>query len=158
MAIRDALLIIEKKGQLATDLSKWLRFRGRHSISVETVEVISSLLESNDRISAILLIDDDPVEDSLANNLKMLRQWSQRVPIIVSTQKIDVTLEKKIRQLGVFYFHTEFGGMDNLKTAVECALDRAKREDLFLTLPPTPRHTHTHTHAHKKHKYRKSSY
>ena len=145
MAIRDALLIIEKNGQLATDLSKWLRFRGKHSVSVETVDVIRSLLESNDRISAILLIDDDPVEDSLVNNLKMLRQWSQSVPIIVFTQKFDVTLEKKIRQLGVFYFHTESGGMANLKTAVECALDRAKREDLFLT--PPPRHTHTHTHT-----------
>lgn len=138
MAIRDALLIIENKGQLAAIISKWLRFRGRHSLWVKTVDVINSLLESNDRISAILLVDDDPLEYSLINNLKMLRQWSRKVPIIVSTWQNDVVLEKKIRRLGVFYFHTEIGGTEDLKTAVDCALESALRENLFLTAPPPP--------------------
>ena len=100
MAIRDALLIIENKGQLATIISKWLRFRGRHSLWVKTIDVISSLLESNDRISAILLVDDDPLENSLVNNLKMLRQWSQKVPIIISTRHSDAELEKKNQAAG----------------------------------------------------------
>lgn len=138
MAIREALLVIENKGQLAAIISKWLRFRGRHALWIKTVDIISSLLESNDRISAILLVDDDPVEYSLINNLKMLRQWSQKVPIVVSTRQNDVALEKKIRRLGVFYFHTDIGGTEDLKTAVECALDLALRENLFLTPPPPP--------------------
>ena len=139
MALREALLVIENKGQLAAFISKWLRSRGRHCVWVKAVDVISLLLESSDEISAILLIDDDPVEDSLVNNLKMLRQWSRTVPIVVTTVQNNSGLEKEIRELGIFYFHTKIDGMADLKTAVVCALDLAVKENLFLTPPPESR-------------------
>ena len=103
---------------------------------VNKPDIAIPLLDSKDRICAVLLIDDDPVEDSIVNNLKILKQISQKVPIITSTHNNSVELEKKIRKLGVFFYHTGNDGNDELKTAIECAFEKALKNNLFMTPPP----------------------
>ena len=133
MTIRKTLLVIETTGRTASALDKWLRENGRHCLWVEKPDVAIPLLDSNDRICAVLLVDDDPVEDSFINNLNMMRQIFQKAPIITSTGKNSAALEKTIRKIGVFFYHTENEEFDELKTAVDCAFNKALTENLFLT-------------------------
>ena len=92
-------------------------------------------MESNDRVYTIILVDDDPNNGSLNVNLGMIKQWSEDVPIIISTSKNDPALEKTIRQSGIFYYHTEQEKIEALHTAVKCALDKAVRDNIFLKFP-----------------------
>ena len=135
MTIRKTLLVIETTGRTASALDKWLRENGRHCLWVKRLDVAIPLMDSKDRICAVLLVDDDPVEDSFVNNLKILKQWSRKVPVVVATAETNGALEKNIRELGVFYYHTADSGIDELKTAVECAFEKALKDNLFMTLP-----------------------
>ena len=134
MTIRKTLLVIETIGRTASALDKWLRENGRHGLWVKQPDVAIPLIDSKDRICAVLLVDDDPAEDSLINNLKILKQWSQEVPVVVATDETNGVLEKTVRKLGVFYYHTVDNGIDELKTAVECAFEKALKDNLFMTL------------------------
>lgn len=136
MEIRVSILIVENKGQLAAILSKWSRSRGTYSLWVKRPKISIPLIESRDRFYTIVLVDDDPAEDSLIINMKILKQLAPKVPIVISTPKSDYELERKIRKLEVFYYHLADAGIDELKTAIECALKKALTDNTFMSRHP----------------------
>ena len=135
MPLRKAILIIEKNGRMTDRLSTYLRSQQTHILSVSKLDVILPLMESNDRVYTIILVDDDPNDESLNANLGMIRQWSEEVPIIISISANNPALEKSIRQKGIFYYHTEQEKPEALHEAVKCALDKAVRDNTFLKYP-----------------------
>jgi DNA-binding NtrC family response regulator len=113
-------------------MEPWLRKQGYYAFSVDQVETIIPLLDSKDRIYAIVLVDDPPSKDSLSENLKILKRLGPEVPVIVTTTLNDAEKERKTREAGIFYYHCESAGMDELKTAVSCAVEYAVEKELFM--------------------------
>jgi DNA-binding NtrC family response regulator len=129
---RKTVLIVETEATLTDKIEPWLRKQGYYAFSVDQVETIIPLLDSKDRIYAIVLVDDPPSKDSLSENLKILKQLAPEVPIIIVTPLNDAEKERKTREAGIFYYHCESAGMDELKTAVSCAVEYAVEKELFM--------------------------
>jgi DNA-binding NtrC family response regulator len=129
---RKTVLIVETEATLTEKIEPWLRKQGYYAFSVDQVETIIPLLDSKDRIYAIVLVDDPPSKDSLMENLKILKRLGPEVPVIVTTTLNDAEKEKEAREAGIFYYHCESAGMDELKTAVSCAVEYAIEKVLFM--------------------------
>ena len=132
MEPRKTVLIIETEATLTEKIAPWLRKEGYYAFSIDKADAIVPLLDSKDRIYAIVLADDRPSEESLSENLKILKQLGPEVPIIVTTPLNDAEKEKITREAGIFYYHVKSAGMDELKTALSCALECAIDRGLFM--------------------------
>jgi len=129
---RKTVLIVETEATITEKIEPWLRKQGYYAFSVDQVETIMPLLDSKDRIYAIVLVDDPPSKDSLSENLKILKQLGPEVPIVVTTTLNDAEKEKEAREAGIFYYHVKSAGMDELKTALSCAMEYAMDKGLFV--------------------------
>jgi len=129
---RKTVLIIETEATLTEKIEPWLRKEGYYAFGIDKADSVVPLLDSKDRIYAIVLVDDPPSRDSLSENLKTLKQLDPEVPIVVTTALNDSEKEKKAREAGIFYYHVKSAGMDELKTAVSCAVEYAIDKGLFM--------------------------
>jgi len=129
---RRTVLIIETEATLTEKIEPWLRKKGYYAFGIDKADSVVPLLDSRDRIYAIVLVDDLASEDSLSENLKILKQLGPEVPVIIATALNDAEKERKAREAGIFYYHCESAGMDELKTAVSCAVEYAVEKGLFM--------------------------
>ena len=132
MEPRRTVLIIETEATLTEKMEPWLRKEGYYAFGIDKADSVVPLLDSRDRIYAIVLVDDLASEDSLSENLKILKQLGPEVPVIIATPLNDAEKERKAREAGIFYYHCESAGMDELKTAVSCAVEYAVEKGLFM--------------------------
>lgn len=132
MEARKTVLIIETEATLTEKIEAWLRKEGYYAFSIDKADSVVPLLDSKDRIYAIVLVDDRPSEDSLSENLKTLKQLGPDVPIIVTTPLNDPEKERKAREARIFFYHVGSAGMDELKTAVSCAMEYAIDKGIFM--------------------------
>ncbi len=132
MEPRKTVLIIETEATLTEKIEPWLRKEGYYAFSIDKADSVVPLLDSKDRIYAIVLADDLESEDSLGENLRILKQLASEVPIIVTTPLNDAEKERNAREAGIFYYHCESAGMDELKTAVSCAIEYAIDKGIFM--------------------------
>ena len=132
MEPRRTVLIIETEATLTEKIEPWLRKEGYYAFGIDKADSVVPLLDSRDRIYAIVLVDDLASEDSLSENLKILKQLGPEVPVIITTALNDAEKERKAREAGIFYYHCESAGMDELKTAVSCAVEYAVEKELFM--------------------------
>ncbi len=132
MKPRKTVLIVETEEALPEEIEPWLRKQGYYAFSVDKADSVVPLLDSKDRIYAIVLVDDPPSKDSLSENLKILKQLGPEVPIVVTTTLNDAEKEKEAREAGIFYYHCKSAGVDELKTAVSCAVQYAIGKEIFV--------------------------
>lgn len=132
MEPRKTVIIIETEETLTEKIEPWLRKERYYAFGIDKADSVVPLLDSKDRIYAVILVDDLASEDSLDENLKILKQLAPEVPIIIVTPLNDAEKERKTREAGIFYYHCESAGMDELKTAVSCAVEYAVEKELFM--------------------------
>ncbi len=132
MKPRRTVLIIETEATLTEKIEPWIRKEGYYAFGIDKADSVVPLLDSRDRIYAIVLVDDLASEDSLGENLKILKQLAPEVPVIITTPLNDPEKEREAREAGIFYYHCESAGMDELKTAVLCAVESALEKGLFM--------------------------
>ena len=132
MEPRKSVVIIETKATLTEKIGPWLRKEGYYAFDIDKADSVVPLLDSRDRIYATVLVDDLASEDSLGENLKIFKQLAPEVPVIITTPLNDAEKERKARDAGIFYYHCESAGMDELKTAVSCAVEYAVEKELFM--------------------------
>ena len=132
MKPRRTVLIIEPKATLTEKIEPWIRKKGYYAFCIDKADSVVPLLDSRDRNYAIVLVDDLASEDSLGENLKILKQLAPEVPVIITTPFNHAEKERKAREAGIFYYHCESAGMDELKTAVLCAVESSVEKGLFM--------------------------
>jgi DNA-binding NtrC family response regulator len=125
---RKIVVIAEPGSDLTANLLPWLAERGYRFQSVDNMEDILISLISRNRISVLLV--DDSVGELLCDDIATVKRVFGEVPIIVTTKQNDAEKEKCIRKLGVFYYHLRAVGMDDLKTAISCAMQDAVKSHL----------------------------
>jgi len=124
MKMKKKMVIIAELGSdLTANLLPWLTKRGYRFQTVNNIEDIVASLISRNRISVLLV--DDSIGGLVCDDIVIVKRVFGEVPIIVTTKQNDAEKEKCIRKLGVFYYHVKALGMDDLKTAVSCAMQNA---------------------------------
>lgn len=120
---RKMVVIAEPNSELAATLLPWLAEKGYRFQAVDDIEDIIVSLISRNRISVLLV--DDGIGELVCDDIAIVKRMFGDVPIIVTTKQNDAEKEKCIRKLGVFYYHVNALGMDDLKTAISCAMQDA---------------------------------
>ncbi|HIJ58387.1 MAG TPA: hypothetical protein HPP41_01810 [Deltaproteobacteria bacterium] len=120
---KKMVIIAELGSDLTANLLPWLTKRGYRFQTVNNIEDIVASLISRNRISVLLV--DDSIGGLVCDDIVIVKRVFGEVPIIVTTKQNDAEKEKCIRKLGVFYYHVKALGMDDLKTAVSCAMQNA---------------------------------
>ena len=133
MKFRNTVLVVEKKNIYATRLEGSLRDKGYFSIRVEEPDGFVPLLDSRDRIRALVFLDAAHAKfEECYTNLKILKAMSRDMPVLFSTSANSLQKEKRVRDLGLFYYHTGEMGLLPLVTAIDSAVKKSVIEDRFL--------------------------
>lgn len=134
MTFRDTILIVEKGKTFTNSIESAIRKKEYFLIRVEKPDSFVPLLDSLDRIRALLFVDNDMwAAESYYANLRLLKVISRDLPLIFTTAKNSAEKEKLVRDLGVFYYHTTDEALNDLLTALECAVEKSVGDNLFLT-------------------------
>jgi DNA-binding NtrC family response regulator len=121
---KKMVVIAEPGSELTATLLPWLSKKGYRFQAVDDIEDIVISLISRNRIS-VLLLDDTVSDGSICEDIAIVKRLFADVPIIVTTTENDPKKEKSIREEGVFYYHVKGFGMNDLKTAISCAMQDA---------------------------------
>jgi hypothetical protein len=132
MKARKAVLVVEKGVALTDAIYPLIKAQGYHALSTANVSAVPLLVDSKDRIHVVVLVDENTNDCSLLRGMNLLQQMGERVPIIVTGSKNDPDKEKNIRAAGVFYYHLQQDGIDELITAISCAMKHAVEKDAFI--------------------------
>ena len=133
MKFRNTILVVEKKNIRTTRLEKSLRDKGIFSIRIEKPDCFVPLLDSRDRVRALVFLDDThAIFEECYINLKILKAMSRDMPLIFSTGANTPQKENRMRDMGLFYYHTEDMGLPPLVTAIDRAVNKSVNEDKFL--------------------------
>lgn len=133
MKFRNTVLVVEKGNIRTTKLEKSLRDKGYFSIRIEKPDSFVPLLDSRDRVRALVFLDDaHAIFEECYTNLKILKAMSRDMPLLFSTGANNTQKEKRVRDLSLFYYHTEDMGLLTLVTAIDSAVKKSVIEDRFL--------------------------
>ncbi len=133
MKLRNTILVVEKGNVLTARLEQSLRDKGYFSIRIEKPDSFVPLLDSGDLIRALLFRDGDyGTSEENYTKLKILKSMSRDMPLLFCTANNSPQKEDRVRDLGLFYYHTEDMGLDPLVAAIDCAVKKSVIEDRFL--------------------------
>ncbi|NVM22660.1 MAG: response regulator [Desulfobacterales bacterium] len=124
VSMEKTVVIAEEKSQLAAKLDAWLEENGYRVKTVADIEGIFNTLNLRGAIP-VLLVDDRIADRCVSEDIATIKETFGDVPIIVATDSNDPEKEKRVRKEGVFYYHIKGAGMDELTTAISCAMKRA---------------------------------
>ena len=130
--VRKTILIVEKEPGLVKEIYLWLKEQGWYCLSIDRVEAVIPLVNSLDKIHIIILVDSVHGNGFMWEQIRMLKNMDDHVPIIFSTSANDADKEKNVRNLNVYYYHVSKFGMDDLKEAIASAMKYAVENDYFM--------------------------
>lgn len=117
------LLIAERGCELAQGLSSWLEEQGHQCKSVDNIKDVLMTLQ-NEKIN-VLVMDVHLPEDMGYEAISIIKGLHRKLPIIITADENNPEQESRIRQKGIFYYHVNSFGMDELILAISNALMRA---------------------------------
>lgn len=132
MPNRKTILIFDPKRAVITKIGPLLRKSGFYTLGIENIREIPFLIESNDRIYAILLVEGADSPEAALEMLKALKLNGGGTPIVFASETNEPRKEQNVRKIGIFYYHTAAEGMEVLYQAVISAMDYAYARDIFL--------------------------
>jgi len=119
----NKLLIAERGCGLAQGLSSWVQEQGHHCKSVDNIKDVLMTLQ-NEKIN-VLVMDVHLPEDMGYEAISIIKGLHRKLPIIITADENNPEQESRIRQKGIFYYHVNSFGMDELILAISNALMRA---------------------------------
>lgn len=124
----ETILIVYRDDLWARSLITFFHERGYR---VETAKVVSEMIRRlrNGNIQVVLL--DDEIEGVNAFDLvSLLKQIDYKVQIIVISSEDSLGVARRLRGAGIFYQAMKPVDLEEIKSAVECAFKKVKRENL----------------------------
>ena len=77
----------------------------------------------------IVLLDDD-IEGIKASDLVPIIKINSKIQIIVISSEESLRSVRRLREAGIFYHAMKPVDLEEIKSAVECAFEKIKRENL----------------------------
>ncbi len=119
------LLIAERGGELAQGLTPWLTEQGHRLKTVSNVKDLLMTLQS-EKIN-VLVMDVCLPEELGYEAISIIKGLHRKLPIIITADQNNPQQESRIRQQGIFYYHVNSFGMDDLILAISNAMVRSSQ-------------------------------
>jgi len=117
------LLIAERGCGLARELSPWLAEQGHECKTVDNIRDVLMTLQ-NEKIN-VLVMDAKLPEDMGYEAISIIKGLHRKLLIIITADENNPEQESRIRQKGIFYYHVNSFGMDDLILAISNAMMRS---------------------------------
>lgn len=119
------LLIAERGGALSQNLDFWITEQGHRLKAVDNIKALLMTLQ-NEKIN-VLVMDVRLPEDLGYEAISIIRGLDRKLPIIITADENNPEQESRIRQQGIFYYHVNSFGMDDLILAISNAMVRSSQ-------------------------------
>jgi DNA-binding NtrC family response regulator len=117
------LLIAEPGAKLSTALDPWISECGYGVKAVDNLKDLLITLQSEK--VRVLVMDVCLAEGMGYESISIIKGLSRNLPIIVTTEENNPEQESSIRHQGIFYYHVQSFGMEELMLAISNALARS---------------------------------
>ena len=119
------LLIAERGGALSQNLDFWVTDRDTGSKPWTTLKDLLMTLQS-EKIN-VLVMDVRLPEDMGYEAISIIKGLDRKLPIIITADENNPEQESRIRQQGIFYYHVNSFGPDDLILAISNAMVRSSQ-------------------------------
>ena len=119
------LLIAERGGALSQNLDCWITEQGHRLKAVGSIKDLLMTLQS-EKIN-VLVMDVRLPEDMGYEAISIIKGLDRKLPIIITADENNPEQESRIRQQGIFYYHVNSFGMDDLILAISNAMVRSSQ-------------------------------
>lgn len=117
------LLIAERGCELAQGLSHWLAEQGHECKSVDNIKDVFIILQ-NEKFN-VLVMDAKLPEEMGYEAISIIKGHHRKLPIIITADENNPEQESLIRRKGIFYYHVNSFGLDELILAISNAMVRS---------------------------------
>jgi DNA-binding NtrC family response regulator len=119
------LLIAERGGELSHSLNFWTTEQGHRLKAVDNLKDLLMTLQS-EKIH-VLVMDVRLPEDLGYEAISIIKGLDRKLPIIITADENNPEQESRIRHQGIFYYHVNSFGMDDLILAISNAMVRSSQ-------------------------------
>ena len=117
------LLIAEPGAELAQGLNSWLLEQGHLYKRVDNLKDVFMTIQ-NEKVN-VLVMDVRLPEPMGYEAISIIKGLDRKLPIIITAAENNPEQEIQIRQKGIFYYHVNSFGVDELILAISNAMGRA---------------------------------
>jgi DNA-binding NtrC family response regulator len=117
------LLIAQRGCDLAQDLGSWLEAQGHRYKTVDNLKDVLMTIQ-NEKVN-VLVMDVRLPEPMGYEAISIIKGLDKKLPIIITADENNPEQESRIRQKGIFYYHVNSFGMDELILAISNAMVRS---------------------------------
>jgi two-component system phosphate regulon response regulator OmpR len=117
------LLIAERGGALSRDLDFWITEQGHRLKTVDNLKGLLMTLQ-HEKINVLVMDARLPAEMGY-EAISIIKGLDRKLPIIITADENNPEQESQIRQQGIFYYHVNSFGMDDLILAISNAMVRS---------------------------------
>lgn len=119
------LLIAERGCGLAEGLCLWLAEQGHRFKTVDNLKDVLMTIQ-NEKVS-VLVMDVRLPEPMGYEAISIIKGLDRKLPIIITADENNPEQESRIRQKGIFYYHMNSFGMEELILAISNAIVRSSQ-------------------------------
>jgi two-component system response regulator (stage 0 sporulation protein F) len=121
----QTLLVAERGCGLAEGLNGWLKEQGHQLKTADNIKDVLMTLQ-NEKIN-VLVMDACLPEAMGYDAISIIKGLHRKLPIIITADENNAEQESRIRQKGIFYYHVNSFGLDELILAISNALVRSSQ-------------------------------
>jgi len=119
------LLIAERGCDLAKSLHFWVTEQGHRLKTVDNLKALLMTLQK-EKIN-VLVMDVCLPEEMGYEAISIIKGLDRKLPIIITADENNPERESRIRHQGIFYYHVNSFGMDDLILAISNAMVRSSQ-------------------------------
>jgi DNA-binding NtrC family response regulator len=119
------LLVAERGCELVKGLNGWLEEQGHQLKTADNIKDVLMTLQ-NEKIN-VLVMDACLPEAMGYEAISIIKGLHRKLPIIITADENNPEQESRIRQKGIFYYHVNSFGMDELILAISNAMVRSSQ-------------------------------
>jgi DNA-binding NtrC family response regulator len=117
------LLFAQRGGDLAQHICSWLEAQGHRYKTVDNLKDLIMTIQ-NEKVN-VLVMDVRLPEPMGYEAISIIKGLDKKLPIIITADANNPEQESRIRQKGIFYYHVNSFGMDELILAISNAMVRS---------------------------------
>jgi len=119
------LLIAERGCELTQGLNPWISAQGHRCKAVDNLKDVFMTIQ-NEKIN-VLVMDVLLPEDMGYEAISIIKGLDRKLPIIITADENNPEQEGHIRKKGIFYYHVNSFGVDELILAISNAMMRSSQ-------------------------------
>ncbi len=119
----NTLLIAQRGCDLAQNLNFWVTEQGHRLKAVDNLKDLLMTLQQ-EKVN-VLVMDARLPEEMGYEAISIIKGLHRKLPIIITADENNPEQESRIRHQGIFYYHVNSFGLDDLILAISNAMVRS---------------------------------